>query len=301
MKLATTTSDFYEYSLSQQEKMNHVAKAGFKYLDYSFGTEFDSKTGVFSIEKDAYIEDIKRHCERLGVKYVQAHAPMGSPIIKNDEHTALVNGTKTCIEACARLGIPNIVVHSGYQWGISREETFERNKEFYGELLPCAEKYGVNILTENFNVMCVDGMYWIDNATDLRALIDYVDHPLFHACWDAGHANMQDMPQHEELALLGEHVLGIHVQDNLQNDDHHLAPFMGSLSIDSLMNGLINIGYKGYFTFEANNIFCSAWKRRKFEQDDRLLKVPLELKTQAERMLYLIGKHILTSYDMYEE
>ena len=131
-------------------------------------------------------------------------------------------------------------------------------------------------------------------------MIETVNHPNFHAVWDCGHGNMQEMPQHESLKILGHHVYALHVQDNWGNDDHHLAPFSGSLNLDSLMHGLLDIGYKGYFTFESGNIFYPAGKRRPYEEDTRLAKPPLRLRRTAEKYLYEIGKCILEEYGCYE-
>ena len=281
--------------------MKHTHNAGFRFLDYSFGIDFARKNGFFSADRKAHLESVKHQCDKLGVRFVQAHSPMGSPIIKNAEHKEFIEATKTCVEVCGELGIPNIVVHSGYQRGLSKEQTFEKNKEFFLDILHCAEKYGVNILVENFDIMVFPDVYWVDNAPDLRELIDFVDHPLFHACWDAGHANLQEMPQHEGLELLGDDVYAVHIQDNLNTADHHLFPFCGKMSLDSLMNGLIKIGYKGYFTFEATNFFNSGNQRREYKPDSRLLQPPLELRCEAESLLYKIGKHILTSYNCFEE
>ena len=66
--------------------------------------------------------------------------------------------------------------------------------------------------------------------------------------------------------------------------------------MDSLMNGLIDIGYKGAFTFEACNFFLPAVKRRPFDADERLKLPPLPLKIMAESMLLEIGKTALTAY-----
>ena len=188
---------------------------------------------------------------------------------------------------------------------ISKEECFEKNRAFFMVLLKEAEKYGVNILVENFNKMHVDGMYWIDNAPDLRALIDYVDHPLFHAVWDAGHANMQDMPEDEGLRILGSHVYALHVQDNMGEKDVHLAPMFGTMNMDSLMHGLIDIGYKGYFTLECESTLKDGkgwpYKRRPSTRDDRLFDVPLEIIRLQEKVLYATAKYILEQYDCFEE
>ena len=301
MKIATTTSDFSLYTSDALTASKYIKKAGFKYIDYSFGADFGQKIGFFSNDYDGWLKKIRKYMEKSSVKYVQAHSPMGRPIVKDDEQQALIEGTKLCVKACADLGIENLVVHSGYKEGNAKAETYEQNREFYLDLLKYAENFGVNILTENFNKMFDPNIFWIDNATDLLELIKYVDHPLFHACYDIGHANLQDMPQHEELAILGSHVKAIHVQDNLGDDDFHLAPFFGTTNFDSVMKGLKDIDFKGYFTFEACSIPVSGYRRRKFEGSELLLNAPLSVKLKTEALIYEIGKAILEAYDCFEE
>lgn len=299
MRLATTTGDFSAYTSNQLEAMEYIAKAGFKYIDYNFGIDYKNQSGIYGDDFYGYINKVKIHADKLGVKLVQAHSPMGKPLF--DEDGAFSEATRKCIEACGLWGIENVAVHAGYREGLTPEETFEENKKFFMPLLREAEKYNVNILVENFNKMYKQDVYWIDNAPDLLKMVECVNHPLFHAVWDAGHANMQEMPQDEALRIMGNHIRAIHVQDNMGEQDTHNAPFFGSLSLDALMHGLLDIGYKGYFTFEAGNFFLPAKKRRAFEKDGRLLNVPLELKIKAEALLYEIGKTILTAYDLYEE
>ena len=301
MKLATTTGDFSPYAQTQTDCMRWIREAGFRYMDYNFGMDWSRKNGVFGPDRGAFLTDVLREADRLGASFVQAHAPMGKPIERGAYHDEFVEMNLRCIEACAVLGIDRLVIHSGYEMGISKEECFARNRDFFLELLPAAEGAGVNILVENFNKMCVDGMYWIDNAPDLRALIDLVDHPFFHAVWDAGHANMQDMPQHEALRIVGSHVMALHVQDNMGDTDAHMAPFFGTLNLDSLMRGLSDIGYRGYFTFEAGNFFLPGNRRRPFEGENRLLNPPLDLRIRAEALLYDIGRTVLGAYGCYEE
>ncbi len=298
MKTATTTGDYSAYGLTQAETLEHIRRAGFRYADYNFGIDYRRRDGIYSENAEAHIENINITAEKLGIKLVQAHAPMGRPL---EDDGMFLGETLRCIEACGKLGIPNVVVHSGYSMGIGREETFERNRRFFLPLLECAEKYGLNILVENFNKMAVPGMYWIDNAPDLLEMIERVDHPLFHAVWDVGHANMQETPQDEALRLLGGHVRALHIQDNMGNADSHLAPFLGTLNLDSVINGLMDIGYRGYFTFEVGAFFTSPDKRRKCERDARLLQAPLALRDSFEHYLYELGKCVLSAYGLFEE
>ena len=301
MKLATTTGDFQAYTHNQNEAISEINKAGFKYIDYSFIMDYKNGSGIFGKDPKGHIDDIKRLADELEVSFVQAHSPMGEPIIKDNNYHNFIDATNKCIEACNALGIKNLVVHSGYEKGITIEENFKRNKEFYYELFPTAEKYGVNILTENFNKMWNPQIYWIDNAKDMRDFLDFVDHPLFHCCWDTGHANLQEIPQHEELKILGKDVYALHVQDNYGKGDFHMAPFFGSSNMDSIMNGLLDIGYDGYFTFEADAMLCPIYRKRTYDKDSRLQLAPIEIKRKSESLLYDIGKHILTAYNCFED
>ena len=298
MKLASTTGDFYRYTGSHGESLRLLREAGFRYADMNFGNGYAERVGVYTDDYKAHIEEITAVAEEVGIELIQAHAPMGAPLAEDNEQ--FIKDNIRCIDACGAWGIKNLVIHSGYSKGLSVKETFARNKEFYMPLLDAAEKYEVNILVENFNKMHVPDLYWIDNAPDLLEMVEYVDHPLFHAVWDVGHANMQDMPQDEALRMLGGHVRALHIQDNLGDTDSHLVPFLGSLNLDAVMNGLLDIGYDGYFTFEVGAFFLPAKKRRPYDRDTRLSNAPLELRQAFEKYLYQLGKCVLEAYGCYE-
>ena len=299
MKLATTTGDYSAYPLSHADVLKHVRAAGFRYADYGFGRDYRQRSGIYSEDLEAHLYTVANAAEKIGIKLIQAHSPMGKPL--QDEDGSFLQDTLRCVDACGAWGIKNLVVHSGYANGLSPEQTFERNKAFFLPLLDRAEKYEVNILVENFNKMSVDGLYWIDNAPDLLRMVECVDHPLFHAVWDVGHANMQEMPQDEALRILGDHVRALHIQDNTGDRDTHLAPFLGTVNMDSIMNGLADIGYNGYFTFEVGAFFSPSKDRRQYQRDMRLFDPPLELRDAFERYLYELGKCILEKYDCFEE
>ena len=300
MKLATTTGDFAEYTVSQADALKYIEKSGFKYIDYNFGIDYRDKSGFYSEDAGLHLENMLKTADELSVEFVQAHAPMGKPLENGTINMEHVSTVKNAIKYCSKLGIKNIVVHSGYEQGISKKENFERNREFYLRIFDVAEDYKVNVLTENFNKMMFDDVYWIDSAEDLFEFIEFAGHPFLHACWDAGHGNMQELGQCEALKILGKHVYGIHVQDNYGDHDSHIAPFFGSLNIDSLMHGLMDIGYAGYFTFEASRMFYPSSKRRQFSKDERLIKAPLDLRIEAEKLLYKTGKCILSAYECFE-
>jgi len=300
MKIVTTTRDFLQYTTDALESMKYIKQAGFKYVDYAFDVDYDYKKGIFG-EDDFYLDKVKNTVKELELCLVQAHAPYYSFIFDKDI-SHLIEATIKCVKACSEFNIPVLVVHTGYQRNLSKEETFQKNKEFFVPILEAAEKCGVKVLAENFNKMEFDDIYWIDNATDLKEFIEFVNHPNLYAVWDAGHANLQEMSQCEELKILKDYVLALHIHDNNGDADRHMVPFTGTMSVDSLMQGLVEIGYKGYFTFETENIFRNYNQNRRICTDEsRLLKVPIDLRIKAEKMLYEIGKTILQAYDCFEK
>ena len=91
-------------------------------------------------------------------------------------------GITGSIEICEILGIKNTVVHYGDAEGISKDESFAKNKEFYEKLFPTMERCGVNVLTENSTKSNTGGKYYINTGKDVCEFVKHVNHPLFHAC-----------------------------------------------------------------------------------------------------------------------
>lgn len=305
MRLATTTADFHEYTSDTPEILGHLCEAGFRYIDYSFGLDCENKVGFFGPDPAAHLARVKAEADRLGLQLVQSHAPAGpGTAILASEQPKLLAQTRTSIQACAALGIPNIVVHSGYEPHLSRRETFARNREFYLRVLEMAEPYNITVLTENFNGHWNPEVFWIDDAPDLLELLAQVNHPLLQIVWDTGHGNMR--PKHntyDSVTMLGSHLRALHVHDNLGHlDDNHMAPFFGSLSLDALMNALLDMDYQGYFTMEACHLPTpNGVVRTPFARDTRLARAPLAVKKKSEELLFVIGKEILGAYNCYEE
>ena len=65
MKLATTTGDFSQQISLTLDTLPHIAEAGFKYVDYSFISDYNNKNGIFSDDFEGYIEALKKEAKRL--------------------------------------------------------------------------------------------------------------------------------------------------------------------------------------------------------------------------------------------
>lgn len=307
MKIATTTGDFTRFAASDVERIRELHRAGFRYIDLNMYS-FKPKCAYMQGSWQGAVKEIKDAADELGMQFVQAHSQGGNPLSADERHVDfLLKATLRSIEICGMLGIKNTVVHSGHAPGIGKEEWFARNKQFYEKLLPTAERCGVNILCENSTAANMGDRYFINSGCDMRAFIDYVGHPCFHGCWDTGHANCEGA-QYEDILSLGKHLYAIHYNDNHGEKDDHVAPFLGRLNHDEVLNALIDVGFCGYFTLECDSSLISydQWtgKRRRFEREGKecLLSEPqLFMQRHIEAMMYDTAKWMLDSYGLYEE
>ena len=298
MKLATTTDDFTIWGASYEESIRLIHGAGFKHIDISLNAAI--------CESPTYLEDAKRlreYAEKLGVEFVQAHSPDGNAFEK-EKLERLITMTNHSFEICEILGIPHTVVHSGWKNDCSRDEYHSGNLKFYERLYPTMEKTGVSALIENTTSKNISrDTYCFFDADQMLDFLKEANHPLMHAVWDTGHGNTEGN-QYEQLVTLGQELYGIHVHDNTEHGDEHLIPFLGTLNMDDLINGLIDANYQGCFTFEAIATLRKAnsrhGKRHIFEREKRLLNPTIEMQIDLERLLYTIGKHCLEAYKLFE-
>ena len=314
MKLATTTEDFGNYFKDFSTNLQDIKKClelftetGFKYLDYSFYVDNRPDSLLLSDGWEETFKQVRAHADSLGLKFVQAHSPGGNPVdIDSPHYNNLLQSTIRSIKACKILGIDNIVVHAGYKENASKQEKFQLSKNFYSLLFPAMEETGVMVLTENgATANLPDGYFVFGTGEVISEFIDFIDHPLMGVCWDTGHANMMPNGQYDNIIALGDKLKAVHIADNLGEKDNHFAPYFGTLNMDEVMNALFDINFKGSFTLESTRLMIRAndWPapRNKWHRDTRLYTVPLELKVEAEKLLYKIGKHILKSYNCFED
>ena len=303
MKIATTTTDFGAFCACDEDRIRELHRAGFRYIDLSlYG--MTAQSVYLGDNWQAEVYRLRDLAEELGMEFVQAHSPAGNPLSEDPAHVNfVVDATIRSIEICGMLGIPNTVTHGGRQDGISKYEWFEKNKPFYEKLFPAMEKWGVNVLCENSCKANIGAKYCVNTGRDMREFIEYVDHPLFHGCWDTGHANCEGS-QYEQILALGSHLRAIHYNDNHGKADDHLIPFLGRLNHDEVLTALVDVGYRGYFTLESfwslvpyNQI---TGPRRRFEKNDKLREPQLFMQRHMEAMLYDTAKWMLETYGLYE-
>ena len=302
MKIATTLSQLYVvYNLSPAEAVKTAARSGFRYIDYSFYDCFTYNRDYLADDDSLWKKEVEAAAaaaEKYGMKYVQAHTPNYNPA-KDCDHEICMRAVRRSIEACGMLGIPNAVLHTSYSrqhlYPADREAYFEYNRKFICELLPIAEKNNVTLCIENSSFGNMQGMYFFMTAAEMNEFIAYMDHPLIGACWDTGHALMEGKSdQYKDLLELGANLKAVHIHDN-NGRDSHLAPYCGKLQLDSIVRGLKDVSFKGYFTFEADNFLSRT------NGSGVLSCLPLDIHIDGLAILYKIGKNALEKYDCFEE
>lgn len=303
MKIVTTTGDFDNVFETFEEKVEAMHKCGYKCIDISF---FSAKN-VLEFMGDNWQEKVKKlkeYAESLGMEFVQSHTPyvpFGAEITQES-----IDLTRRSIEVAGMLGVENTVIHPACP-----TKNPEKELEFIKNFFPLLEEYNINLLVENAPNHSVragaekpDRYY---TGKQLLDLIEYINHPKVHACWDTGHANLtgkEKAEQREGIVALGKHIRAIHFNDNNGFMDLHLLPFGGTLNVEEVMCALKEIGYDGYFTFECS-IFRAPdeyyRKKRGGDKDGALVSLPAEFKIKEQKMMYEIGEYILNHYGIEVE
>ena len=315
MKLVSSTGDFAHYVSTTADTVKAFKGSQFKYINLEQSPKElkiadDNGSGLQRLA-----DELAQAAEYAGVKYVVSHAPcLHKPVINalsdpNDEtYRENIKIIRRSIEMCHLLGIERIVIHACPDSSFTVEEFYKYNKMFYNEFFDLMEKYNITVMTEN----------WDNNAThfstgrEIRDFLDYMNHPLLAACWDTAHGNIdakaRAIGQYQNIIDIGDKLKGMHISDNFGDCHHHSWPFAGKIKFDSIMQGLLDVNYDGYFTFEASYTLLhhnnpphgrGAWTYNG-ETVTKLLDPPIELKKKAVELLYDTGKYILETYNCYE-
>lgn len=315
MKLSSSTGDFGPYVETVPEEVALFRETKFKYINLE---QTGSAPELISEREDdwrRFAEACGEAAENAGVTYVMSHAPCLHkailPALENpDDETYRRNLRiiKRSIEVCHKLKIQSLVIHACPDASFDKETFYRYNQMFYSELLALAEERNVRILTENWDN---DGSLF-STGKQLREFVEFMDHPLLGICWDTAHGNIAQnaraIGQYENILALGDKLHGLHISDNFGDVHQHTWPFAGTISFDQIMQGLLDVGYKGYFNFEASYTLLHHTNlphhRKPWEHEGEirttLLDPSVGLKQKAVDLLFDIGQYILETYGCFE-
>lgn len=312
MKLSMATSSlsaYLESGVDRRTALKALRESGFTCADYEITYD------MLGDDLSRCAGETKSLLAELGLTAPQGHSPMPNPL-SPPAGLDCADLHRRALRFCQIAGIPQVVVHPGAVVGNTREEFFEKNAAFYRSLIPAAEETGVGVLIENIGNYA--DPYYLWNGADLRELIDRVDHPLFTACWDVGHANHfwpEDGNQYDSILALGDKLTALHVHENSgyfaeprahHRIDMHTIPFSSvhsPLSFDAVLQGLKDVGYRGTFNFEC--IFPARKLDAPFTYQGKpvttLQMLPLSLWQKFNAAVYEMGRYMLETYGLFEE
>ena len=315
MKLATSTGDFSWYKNSIADKVACFADTKFKYINLEQPGSIPAFFSNSEKEWKILAHQWEEAAAVAGVTYVVSHAPcLHFPVLEamndpqNETYRANIRAIRRSIEVCHMLGIPRIVVHACPHSSFTKESFYRYNCMFYREFFDLMEKYNIMVLTENWD----NNQTQFSTGKEIREFLDYMDHPLLAACWDTAHGNIdpvaRELGQYENILAIGDKLKGMHISDNFGDCHHHSWPFAGIINFDSVIQGLLDVNYDGYFTFEASYTLLhhrnNPYNRQPWEHNGqtvtKLLDPSIELKKKAVELLYDTGKYLLESYGCFE-
>ncbi len=310
MKLSQTNGPLYPYYGDDlYATLSHLKEAGFRYVDISFFTRYMPGSRYFTTDNAVLADEYRRALDALELTPVQSHEPSGN-ILGGDGGVYYFKKTTRAIDLAGRIGIPSITLHPGIAdtFEMSREEYLETLAERFKRLIPLAEQYNIHLLVENLPWKSLGTGAMTSNADELNELLDRIDHPLFGACWDSGHANMCLLDQYEEIKKLGSRLGGVHLHDNYSGrntlaQDLHQLPFLGNVNFDAILSALLETGYQGTFNFEVDSPTTRADVMPFMKNGEEVKKVKMmspALRLHAETFLYAIGRQMLEAYDCFE-
>ncbi len=264
--LLSTQTEFFTKNFGYKEGIKRLSKIGYDCLDLTL-THL-GKADSDPLLLDNYREialNMRNIAEENGIYFNQCHAPyrFNSYDFLNNEATKqdIFFKIRRAIEIAGIVGAKAIVIHPWHHRNFNlenREDFFDINMRFYGELAPYAKEAGVKIALENmWQKNIFTGKIVADVCSNPYEFARYVDelnsrYGGFIACLDIGHCALTGVDPKDSIEILGDRLGALHVHDNNAEDDEHLLPLCGKIDFKGVIKALKNIGYKGELTFEAD-------------------------------------------------
>ena len=203
--------------------------------------------------------------KKYGIDNFQAHAPFPSYVFGNDEtNKNMILTLENTIRGCDSIDCRNLIIHPfflGYDKKLSAEEEWDLNIRSYSALITAAKEYGVTICLENMFTSYKGKIYAaccseIDTACRMIDELNRIaGEKLFGFCLDTGHMLLCGLDSKETVLKLGKRISAFHLHDNDGRDDQHLAPYLGILDWNRLIEGIKEIGFDATLSFETFNVW----------------------------------------------
>ena len=294
MKLSTEVGALRQL-VGERKMIEILAKAGFDALDYTFTPWMER--GEMPWNRDNYKEyakEVNLIARDNGIIFNQAHAPfIFHESYLPDWNREIMPLQIRCMEACALLGIPHMVVHPVHHLPYTRNKKtiWDLNKEYYNRLQPYAREFGVKICLENmFGLDPRNNRYVLDMFSEPHDYAQFYDElnnsEDFICLVDTGHSQIVGEDAADTIRVLGDRVKGTHINDNSLVGDDHLIPYDGKIDWDDVMKALAEVHYEGDLTFEALHLYEG------FDENFYLTRA---------KYLHDVGRYLISKFEGYSK
>lgn len=262
MELSTSLNVLFDpQRVTAIRAIERLACAGFNVLDFNFVDWVFDGSPFIDLGWETWLKDIRRRADELGLRFSQAHGPIFNKFDTSERTKWLTAMSHRSIEGASILGSRWVVFEPETLAGAFDRAHLEHirrlNLEWFGALLPTAEKFDVGIAIENnadiFQLEGGVGRSYCSVPAELIELVDSFDDNSVGICWDTGHAHIQHLDQGKAIRAMGRRLRATHIQDNDGRSDQHLLPFYGNIDWPAIINALKAIPYEGDLTYEIHN------------------------------------------------
>ncbi len=290
MKIATSTN-IRPDNVTEPQLFAALARAGFDGIDLPFYKFVDDVDWSDDAAAFAWADQRNQWAKDAGLEWVQAHGPFFEMFNTDSDAQQSRQGCHHALKVCGRLGIPWMVLHPDVCPGDGgpehRAHMFKTNTDFFRSLIETCEKYNVGVAIENifdYYAQNKNSPHYIAAAPDEQcALIDQINHPLIGACWDTGHAHINNQNQYQGITTLGHRLKAIHIQETKSGPDRddHVLPFsITSPAVDwnAVCSALKEIQFRGPFAFEVHQA---------------IRRIPMELLDDLLTYNHKVGRYLI--------
>lgn len=230
---------------------NHVTEQHYPIIEKIKATGYDG-IELFLGEGDVgHYSKLGRHflAMELGVTAVAALAPeenIASPDKKTRE--AGLDKLKWSIDVGAAANVEVICgpYHSTFAL-FTRQPPTLQEKQWSNEMLWKAAEYAQesNIVLAPEAVNRFES-YLYNNMSDLKSMVEKVNHPNLGGMFDTHHANIEEKSQAEAIRTIAPYLKHVHISENDRG-----TPGSGQVHWQEVFNTLKEVGYDGWLTIEA--------------------------------------------------
>lgn len=298
MKLSASISPIWRrYGLNETEIYAAIQKCGFNYAGYDFCA--DNAAAWMNKDAKAWGREMKAQMTDVGAAPVIAHVCGVNPF----DGIQSIEYVKQAVLCAGALGTANVVIPLGWRANNQRREYEEGNQQYIRQMLRAAEEADVTLLIEHCGPW--HNAHYMHYSIEINRMMDKLGMPeRLKANVNVANMGVAEVPPMEDIVLLGSAIRNVDAADNFgcmplgvnpERENLGLAPMMGYIHYDEVMQGLCDVKYDGFINLRMDmpRVFE---KNSPYYEKARVAIMPQELTARLLVWSRHIMEHMLRIY-----